>query len=582
MQRRRLMVGLFLAVARCTEAPVAPADSGVVDAGPMKQDSGSVEPDASIEVDAGATDSGFDAGDAGPTDSGFDAGPVDSGFDAGPVPTEWVGVIGNGQSLSVGANFGGNFSVSHSQPFRGKKLLDKSDPPLYRRDGVGDWAAVPLTEPMRRFNCPCPSAEYPYNIGGETPHTGMAATLSALSLADGGPEQVTAHSCVGTSGAYLTMINKRGPMGTTTGQPYPAGLMETRVFRNIAADAGLGYRVGAVIFTHGEADWASTTYAQGLYELWQDYNADLKAITGQTQDIPLILTQHNTFPPGVNLGIAESAEAQWRAAVTYPGKIVCAGPKYQYSYGDVVHLTAAGYRRLGEKYAQVFDWVVNQKKVWKPLYPVKTELSGAKITVTFHVPVPPLTWADHLPLPHQVYNAQWKDGRGFEALDSTGFLTISSVAIVGNTVEVLLSAPPSTGLQVRYAAWTDGLPDGMGGHSFNGACFGGSESSHMGQLVDSDPFRGYFSAAFEVSSFRGSRRLNLTSPVGTDIFSTRELIEAPQLPKFTVITDKPSTGTHLDISKPWDGGAAPVYATVRHDHRNYAVQFILPVPYTEP
>lgn len=84
------------------------------------------------------------------------------------------------------------------------KLVDDGPPPKYPIDGTGmpQWSAVPLIEPIR----PKPGGtgpgdddgQYPSNIADETPHSGMANTLSAIWTAHGGAgDYVTAHSVVG-------------------------------------------------------------------------------------------------------------------------------------------------------------------------------------------------------------------------------------------------------------------------------------------------------------------------------------------------------------------------------------------------
>src|SRR5207249_7632727 len=62
-----------------------------------------------------------------------------------------------------------------------------------------------------------------------------------------------------------------------------------------------------------------------IFQLQQDYDADLRAITGQLDHVPLIVSQQSTFPNAP--GGAPSMLAQWRMAVDHPDAILCAGPK---------------------------------------------------------------------------------------------------------------------------------------------------------------------------------------------------------------------------------------------------------------
>ena len=165
---------------------------------------------------------------------------------------------------------------------------------------------------------------------------------------------------------------------------------------------------------------------------------------------------------------------------------MCVGPKYQYPYAfDHLHLVAAGYDRLGEKYAEVYYQRVILGHDWQPLQPVSASRSEKVITLTMHVTSPPMAWDDALPSPHQSANAAWSSGRGFEVANQSGALTIASVAIQGDAVVITLaSAPDPAGLVVRYAVTQDS--PGLNG---------GLATGRIGQLRDSDPLIGYESKA---------------------------------------------------------------------------------------
>src|SRR5262249_54417808 len=66
----------------------------------------------------------------------------------GPAPpADWVGIIGTGQSLSVGVQ--ASTAVSTTQPFHNLRLLDEGPAPQYPLDGGGILSIIPLTEPIR-------------------------------------------------------------------------------------------------------------------------------------------------------------------------------------------------------------------------------------------------------------------------------------------------------------------------------------------------------------------------------------------------------------------------------------------------
>jgi hypothetical protein len=475
-----------------------------------------------------------------------------------PEPlADWVGIIGTGQSLSVGV---GAPPISTIQPYNNLKLLDSGPDPRYPLDGGGDLSLVPLTEPIKPRLSGYSDQQYPNNIFGETPNTAMANEISALWLDRTGGDYVTIHAPVGWSGHCLRDIDKRG-----TGRAYPGTLSEGRSFQRLANEAGKTFAFGAVILTHGECDATNPGYEDGLYQLWQDYNEDLKAITGQSQDLPLLVSQQSTIvvPRG------GSSAAVWRLGIDHPGQGYCVGPKYQYQYNsDHLHMDAAGYRRLGEKYAEVYDLVVNQAVFWKPLQPNTLVRDGARITVYFDVPNPPLNWDENISRPHQEVHTAWANGRGFEVSDSTGELTITSVEIVGDDVlEITLDREPTgTNLLLRYALTQDGT-----------GIQGGTELGMRGQLRDSDAPVGYDVETLECNVTNGSTAVTSASPGAFAGRTGHDIVEGDQVPDGTVVKNKDNP-QRLTLSSPWPGPTGTAFLTFHHDQHNYCAQFELAVP----
>jgi hypothetical protein len=403
--------------------------------------------------------------------------------EAGPTGGrwDWNGVIGTGQSLSVGAE--ARITEQYAQPFGNLKLslgaaklgmppYDPNDPQL---------SLVPLVEPIRAEVTRYPGA-YPLNIFGETPHTAMANEISALFRADTGGDYLTVHTVVGESGQGIHVIDKTATPSANLGHAYAATLFEVAAVKRLAAAAGKTYGVAAVILTHGETDGVNPNYGAEVFRLYQDYDADIRAITGQSRKIPLLLTQQQTSPG--NDSPPTSLLAAWRLGVDHPAEIVCVGPKYQYEYApDRVHLVARSYDQLGEKYAEVYYETVVLGREWRPLQPTSQGVrrAGRKIAVTFHVPVPPLVWEERLPAPHSSAHTAWSRGRGFEVQGPNGEEPIASVTIEGPSVVIALERDPApANLVVRYAVTQDGQGN-----------FGGLATGRIGQLRDSDPLLGF-------------------------------------------------------------------------------------------
>ena len=489
---------------------------------------------------------------------------LNPGFDATPAirrTADWMGIIGTGQSLSVGA--AGNPLISTVQPFQNMKLLD----PDYTGDllGAAPMSAklAPLVEPIRGYNNKFPGGPgYPNNIYGETPHSAMANQLSALSQAIENRDYITIHSAIGESGQSITVIKKNG-----SGNSYAAALYEARAIARIAAGAQKTFAYGALTLTHGETDWNDANYEADIRQLFLDYNKDLPVITGQKTMIPLIVSQQGTFPN--QPGSAPSTLAEWRLGLDYPGEILCSGPKYQYEYSnDKVHLTANGYRRMGEKYAQVYEQAVMRGATWKPLQPRQAKRAGAVITLDFDVPVAPLSWDDHLAPPHQSLNKQWSKGRGFEVINLNGALTISSVALTGaSQVTITLDQPPAAGgIVVSYAMTQD-----VGGFT------GGTNDARQGQLRDSDATVGYDLETIPVTVTAGSAVVTSTGIADFSRRSIRDVVRTVGFPPGTVIVSR-SANNQATLSAPWGGASGNALLAVANDLHNYAVQFAIAVP----
>jgi hypothetical protein len=364
-----------------------------------------------------------------------------------------TGIIGTGQSLSVGAMSPTPTDVSKQAHFNNSKLGGVTGNPPFNANANG-LSLVPLTELIRPLAAGYPSA-YPANIYGETFHSAMATQITTLAKAAGAADYVTAHTVVGESGQAMSVIDKSAgpsPDGANASRAYASSLFEASAIRRLAQAQNKTYGIGAIILTHGETDSGNNNYEAAMVKLWTDYNTDLQAITGQTQSIPLITSQQHAYgPTAPNLGPATATLAQWKVGLDNPGQLICSGPKYQYPYyTDNVHLVNAGYEALGEKYAEVYFQAVVLGNAWQPLQPTTVEHSGNVVTVHFHIPVPPLAWDTQLTAPNQ--GNEWQAGKGFELRTGNTKIGITSVQIVDDAVQITAAANVPAGAIVGYAA----------------------------------------------------------------------------------------------------------------------------------
>jgi len=389
------------------------------------------------------------------------------------APWDWAGVIGTGQSLAVGDH--GTPVKSTTQPYSNLKLSTGSltwpvDP------NNSALTMVPLIEPVGRLAPNYPSS-WPTNIAGETIHSCMGNQITALVQTKFNRGYISVQGNVGENGQCMTYLRKGAVQSGVNGRAYEATLVEVRAITRLAKAAGRTYGVAAITLVHGECDSGNTNYENDIYKLWSDYNTELKAITGQTQNLQMLVAQQNS--QGDN---SASTLAQWKVGVNHPTEIVCAGPTYRYNYAsDGIHLTTDGYQALGEKMGQIYYERIALKKNWQPLQPTIASKTTRVITVQFNVPVAPLVWDNVLPAPYQNI-IEWRAGRGFEVRLTNGSrITISAVAISGNSVQITCASDlPASGVVVAYAMTSNG--------SNMTTPYPGT--LRWGQLRDSDPFVG--------------------------------------------------------------------------------------------
>ncbi len=288
--------------------------------------------------------------------------------------------------------------------------------------------------------------------------TNGTRAISALLSALPGSEAVL-YSAHGVSGKPYSALKK----GTT---PYRNSLRAVLRGHLLSMLGGIQHKVSYLNWIQGENNYgdAQATYAGHLSELHSDYDADIKQITGQDEDIVIFLDQCSSWTRYSNLAVADGVPlAQLQAALDQPAKFVCVGPKYQFPYFDGVHLTNSGYRRMWEMHGAAMA-ARRSGGQWEPLYPVSATREGAVITVLCNVPTGSLT----------IDTALVSDpgGRGIKWADNGdgNTVNVSSVTVADAThLTVTLSAiPTGTGGRLRFAL--DGIANNNAGPTTGPRC----------------------------------------------------------------------------------------------------------------
>lgn len=148
-------------------------------------------------------------------------------------------------------------------------------------------------------------------------------------------------------------------------------------------------RVYMIHLMQGERDQdigtTEASYLSTLQSLYDDYNADLKAATGQSQDVLGIVQDQMDADRDMTIGLAQLKAHRQFAFHTL------AGPRYHLPrFSDELHLINVGYYKLGEIHARAHNAV--RDGGWEPVHPWQISIDGTTVRVRFHVPVMPLVF----------------------------------------------------------------------------------------------------------------------------------------------------------------------------------------------
>jgi hypothetical protein len=179
-------------------------------------------------------------------------------------------------------------------------------------------------------------------------------------------------------------------------------------------------------------------YKALLMQLKNNLQADIMTAYGQTNK-PLFFiyqTSGNYVVWGKEMAISE---AQYEFAQEN-ADVVLLNPHYALSHGSDGHLSANGYRWVGEIFGNILAEVLIESNEYKTIQPIDIQSSGNLVTVDYHVPSPPLvfdTWTtedySHASTPKSYYY-------GFKVYKNGNQVTISNIAISGNKVLITCSA----------------------------------------------------------------------------------------------------------------------------------------------
>lgn len=221
--------------------------------------------------------------------------------------------------------------------------------------------------------------------------TGLVALAWALNGPSGRAGGSTYHvASFGKGNTAYSGIKK----GT---QPYANAMASLTALKTWCAANGKVPRIEAVIFDHGENDFAAgvteATYAGYMAELLSDLTADITALGGISNagSFAMFTMQKGLFASSV-LGGSPAAQA---SAPLTNARIQCVGPQYMVDYEDLFHPYSQWHRTRMAYYAKAIrDLTLGQQDAFRPLRMLSGEVYGRWGRVVFDVAHPPIRLDD--------------------------------------------------------------------------------------------------------------------------------------------------------------------------------------------
>lgn len=270
-------------------------------------------------------------------------------------------------------------------------------------------------------------------------------------------------------------------------------------------------RAGGNAAAYGTGDFNPNTYKERLKTLIEDFNADIKAITGQEEDVYCVSYQtasHTSYGryPRIALQQQELAKEYNKmilAKVMYDVDYVTEDGSFQ------VHAPAKTYRNMGNLYGiAIFNaFVLNQRKRW--CYPIGCHIQENKILIRFDTPFKPLVLDTKLinQLPDgnygfNIYNVIEMNGNSGSSISEADTKIINVQLRGDDTVELTLNHAPTGGEMLTYGINGDYWQNVNGaitvvsnGEGADGITKSGWQYGSRGCLRDSQPFKNNYNGA---------------------------------------------------------------------------------------
>lgn len=258
----------------------------------------------------------------------------------------------------------------------------------------------------------------------------------------------------GLSGGAITTMNK----GTT---PYSNTIASITRAKSLCTTQGKTFKVRAIKWTQGEGDRGQTqsAYYNSLKQLFTDFNTDIKAITGQTEDIIFVCYQPSPwryvwYPSGSATQQAGDSNYDYSIApqkailqlAKEEANVYLSGAMYQYLYSDFFHPVDRAV--VGHQQGIALKRILADEKDFPIFQPISHQVVGNYLHLEFSAPVLPIRFAVS-DLWHNPNGIQ--PNFGFKVMKAgSNIISATPYIVKGNTVVIPCNTSP-TGAVVEYA-----------------------------------------------------------------------------------------------------------------------------------
>lgn len=341
----------------------------------------------------------------------------------------WNGLVGYGQSLSIGAQ--SLPLLSTSQPYSNITFGagPRSTGPSGDNPGLDSTKALVEDEVENYAGFVNP---------GETPCSGAANTLSESAAWRAGidpSDLIVLASTAGHGGYRIDELDAGSSWYANIIQHVQAGFDLTPST----------YVCNVVFWVQGEADaiagTSAASYKADLIQLQLDLQADIRDITGQISPVYLVLMQTTHLATSTG---AEIQQAQYEASLEVD-EIIIAAPMYHLErHSDHIHLENTGSRQAGAHIGDVAATLIAEGVIPTKWECVSAVARGASLRVRFNAPV--------LPIVIDATDLASTSQNGFAVEDGTGTLTLSGFTVENdNELVITLNRSLGTSPVLRYA-----------------------------------------------------------------------------------------------------------------------------------